>query len=153
MLKKIDYIKVNPIWVVKLNQFFKDISYYKDDNDFHPHPLTYEKVIEIANYVGNDLYFLQIKNKKIIGYGMLRGWDEGFTIPSLGLVIHPTYRKQGYGKKFIEFLHNQAKIKGSAKIRLKVYCDNIRALKLYRSFGYSFVKESNQLIGFYKLLD
>jgi ribosomal protein S18 acetylase RimI-like enzyme len=153
MSREIDYIKVCTSWVSKLNQFLKDISYHEDNHYFHPHPFTYENALKIANYDGNDLYFLQTMDKVIVGYGMLRGWDEGFQVPSLGIIIHPTYRNQGFGKKFIEFLHNQARIKGSAKIRLKVYRDNTRALRLYKSLGYSFKNNSNQLIGYYKLLD
>ena len=148
MRKNLEYTPVSPFWAEKLAQFFKHIIANKDDLYFHPHPLTYEMAKKIAIYEGDDLYFLQIKDNEIAGYAMLRGWDEGFAIPSLGIAIHPNFRNRGLSKKFMKFLHDQAKAKGAAKVRLKVYLDNTGARHLYESLGYSFTDEENgQLIG------
>ena len=152
MRKNIKYVTASPSWAEKLAQFFKDIIANKDDEYFHPHPLTYEMARKIATYEGDDLYFLQIKDNEIVGYGMLRGWDEGYAIPSLGIVIHPNFRNQGLGREFMRFLHNQARAKGAAKVRLKVYFNNAGARQLYESLGYFFTDEENgQLIGYYEL--
>lgn len=152
MHKDLEYTVVSPSWVEKLAQFFEDIVVNKDDIYFHPHSLTYETAKRIATYEGDDLYFLQIKDNRIAGYAMLRGWDEGYTIPSLGIVIHPDFRNQGLGREFMEFLHNQAKAKGSAKVRLKVYLGNTGARHFYESLEYSFTDEENgQLIGYCEL--
>jgi len=138
--------------VEKLAKFFKDIIANKDDLYFHPHPLTYEMAKKIATYEGDDLYFMQIKDNEVTGYAMLRGWGKGFTIPSLGIVIHPNFRNQGLGREFIDFLHNQARAKGATKVRLKVYPINTEARHLYESAGYSFTNEENgQFIGYYDL--
>lgn len=152
MRKNIEYVAVSQSWVKKLTQFFEDIVANEDDVYFHPHPLTYNSAKKIAAYEGNDLYFLQIKDNEITGYGMLRGWDEEYSIPSLGIVIHPHFRNQGLGRKFMRFLHNQAKAKGATKVRLKVYSNNAGAQQLYESLGYSFSDaENGQLIGYYEL--
>lgn len=152
MRKNIEYVAVSPSWAEKLAQFFNDIVANKDDEYFHPHPLTYDTAKMIAAYEGDDLYFLQIKDNKITGYGMLRGWDAGYSIPSLGIVIHPHFRNQDLGREFMEFLHNQAKAKGTAKVRLKVYFGNAGACRFYENLGYSFTDEENgQLIGYYEL--
>ena len=152
MRKNLEYTLVSPFWAEKLAQFFNALVVNKDDLYFHPHPLTHEMAKKIATYEGGDLYFLQIKNNEIAGYAMLRGWDEGFTIPSLGIVIHPTFRNQGLGREFMEFLHNQARAKGANKVRLKVYSNNAGAQQLYENLGYSFTDEENgQLIGYYEL--
>ncbi len=92
MQKNLEYTLVSPSWVEKLVQFFKDIVTNKDDLYFHPHPLTHEMAKKIATYEGDDLYFLQIKDNEIAGYAMLRGWDEGYTIPSLGIALHPDFQ-------------------------------------------------------------
>jgi len=152
MRENIKYIAVSQSWVKKLTQFFGDIIANKDEEYFHPHPLSYEMAKKIAKYEGDDLYFLQIKDNEITGYGMLRGWDDGFTIPSLGIVIHPSFRNKGLGRDFMDFLHNQAKVKGAAKVRLKVYPSNAGARHLYENLGYFFSKEEKgQLIGYYEL--
>ncbi|MBW1792180.1 MAG: GNAT family N-acetyltransferase [Deltaproteobacteria bacterium] len=152
MRKDLKYVSVSPCWVEKLERFFKDIVVNKDHVYFHPHPLTYEAAKRIATYEGDDLYFLQIKDNEIAGYAMLRGWDEGYTIPSLGIAIHPNFRNQGLGRDFMEFLHKQAKSKGAAKVRLKVYLGNTGARHFYESLEYSFTNEENsQLIGYCEL--
>jgi ribosomal protein S18 acetylase RimI-like enzyme len=152
MRKNLEYALISPSWAEKLAQFFSVLVVNKDDLYFHPHPLTYEMAKKIAIYEGDDLYFLQIKDNEITGYAILRGWDEGFTIPSLGIAMHPNFRNQGLGTDFMEFLHNQARAKGAAKVKLKVYPSNAGALQLYESLGYSFSDEENgQLIGYYEL--
>ena len=62
------------------------------DKFFHPHPFTTEAARERAAYTGKDLYYVVIEGDEILGYGMLRGWDEGYEVPSLGIVIHPAHR-------------------------------------------------------------
>lgn len=152
MRKNLKYTAVNPFWVAKLAQFFNALVANKDDLYFYPHPLTYEMAKKIARYEGDDLYFLQIKDNEIAGYAMLRGWDEGYAIPSLGIAMHPNFRNQGLGREFMRFLHNQAKAKGASKVRLKVYSNNAGAQQLYESLGYSFSDEENgQRIGYYEL--
>jgi ribosomal protein S18 acetylase RimI-like enzyme len=152
MPNHIKYRKVTPQWVKKLTQFFQEIVLEKDDNFFHPHPLNSRQAEKIASYQGQDLYFLQTKANEITGYGMLRGWDEGFPAPSLGVAIHPSFRMQGLAKKFLVFMHQKAKEKGAKKIRLTVYANNIAAIKLYRSFGYILSEEKDhKIIGFCEL--
>lgn len=149
MREEIKYLAVSSSWVEKLSQFFKDLVANNDDMYFHPHPLTYEMAKRIATYEGDDLYFIQIKDNEITGYAMLRGWDEGYKIPSLGIAMHPNFRNQGLGRNFMEFLHIQAKSTGAGKVRLKVFSGNEGARHLYESLGYSFTdEEKGQLIGY-----
>lgn len=152
MQKNLEYTLVSPSWTEKLAQFFSALVVNKDDLHFHPHPLTHEMAKKIATYKGDDLYFLQIKDNEITGYAMLRGWDEGYSIPSLGIAIHPDFRNQGLSIEFMKFLHDQARVRGAAKVRLKVYSNNIAARQLYERLGYSFTAEENgQFIGYYEL--
>jgi ribosomal protein S18 acetylase RimI-like enzyme len=85
---------------------------------------------------------------------MLRGWSEGFDIPSLGLFVHPQFRALGLGRAFMEFLHSEAKRKGADQIRLTVHSDNVGAVALYRSFKYDFQPlpgSNGRLVGFVRL--
>jgi ribosomal protein S18 acetylase RimI-like enzyme len=152
MPNDIKYRKITSQWVKKLARFFQEIVINKEDNNFHPHPLDIKEAEYIASYPGQDLYFLQIKGNEITGYGMLRGWDEGFSVPSLGIAIHPSSRRQGLAKNFMAFMHQRAKEKGAKKIRLTVYTDNIAAIRLYRSIGYTFSEEKDhKVVGFCEL--
>ena len=152
MHNKIQYSEVDASLTDKLTSFFESIHTNGWDKYFHPHPFNKKKAQEICRYNGCDLYFIQTMEKEICGYGMLRGWDEGYKIPSLGIIIHPDYRCKGLGEKFMVFLHERAAKKGAKKIRLKVYPENSRAIHLYRKLNYSFLgKEKGQLLAFVEL--
>jgi ribosomal protein S18 acetylase RimI-like enzyme len=145
---EIEYHSVDIAWVDRLALFFEILTTQGADKYFHPHPFDRTTAEKRGHYKGHDLYFVQTIGEEICGYGMLRGWDEGYSIPSLGIIVHPEYRGKGVGKNFLLFLHEQAKEKGAEKIRLKVYPENSLAIRLYEKFGYVFSgKEQGQLIG------
>ncbi len=131
-----------------LGRFFQRLVTAGEDRFFHPHPLTVEEAAIRCNYCGKDIYYLLIEAGEIIGYGMLRGWDEGFDVPSLGIAIDPGAQGRGLGRYLMEFLHTSARQCGARHIRLKVYPDNGRARAFYHSLGYEFFDEQNgQLVG------
>lgn len=148
----LECVKLNSSWEKPLADLFYLIQSREDDIYFHPHPFTKEEAKKLAGYEGLDLYYILTENYQILGYGMLRGWDEGYQVPSLGIYIHPDARGMGLGKLLMQFLHAIAKRKGAKKIRLKVYSNNDVALKLYKSLGYVFEKEeAGQLLGILEL--
>lgn len=135
-----------------LLDFFEILKANGDERFFHPHPLNAEEAYRLATYSGNDLYFVLRLKSKIVGYGMLRGWDEGYKIPSLGIALHPEARGKGFAKLFINFLHEQAAQREAKKVRLKVHKENRSAIKLYKSVGYKFeYVEDENLVGFLEL--
>jgi len=46
---------------------------------------------------------------------MLRGWDEGYETPSLGIAVHPDARGLGLARTFMGFLHAAASFQGAAR--------------------------------------
>ena len=143
---------VNETLEQPLAEFFLALKGAGDDRHFHPHPFTDEEASKRAHYLGKDCYYVLVEGDKVLGYGMLRGWDEGYEIPSLGIAIHPSARGAGLGKLLMHFLHVAAQRRGARKIRLKVYPGNSVAVKLYKDLGYTFqAEEAGQLIGFFDL--
>lgn len=123
-----------------------------DEKFFHPHPLTDSEAAARANYSGKDFYCVMLQTDNVIGYGMLRGWDEGYAIPSLGIALDSSFRGHGYGRLLMDFLQDAAKKRGATKVRLKVDSKNRPAIELYRSLGYIFEPDGDQeLIGFLDL--
>jgi ribosomal-protein-alanine N-acetyltransferase len=119
---------------------------------FHPHPLTEQEAVTRANYSGRDFYCVMLQTDAVIGYGMLRGWDEGYTVPSLGIAVDPLLQGKGYGHMLMNFLHTAATERGATQIRLKADSQNHRAIELYRSLGYVFQEtKDRELIGFLTL--
>jgi len=119
---------------------------------FHPHPLTADEATARSNYSGRDFYCVMLEDDVVVGYGMLRGWDEGYAIPSLGIALDPSVRGRGYSRLLMNFLHDAARTRSATRVRLKVDSQNRPAIKLYRSLGYVFKPQTREeLIGFLDL--
>jgi ribosomal protein S18 acetylase RimI-like enzyme len=135
-----------------LGRLFERMRTQGVDKFFHPHPLTREQACERAAYTGRDVYSVMQAGTELVGYGMLRGWDEGYEVPSLGIVIDPGQQGRGHGRRLMEFLHDIARQRGARRVRLRVHTENERAVTLYRSLGYSFNGEDGgQMLGFLQL--
>lgn len=136
----------------RLGMFFEALEKSGASKVFHPHPFTMEQAEKISNHEGKDLYYLMMFNGKAVGYAMLRGYDEGYDIPSLGIAIHPDYRGKGLSKVFMQHLHCSARLLGAKKVMLKVYKHNTKAAALYRKIGYD-LKDLNEkeYVGYYEL--
>jgi ribosomal protein S18 acetylase RimI-like enzyme len=140
---------LTPELVDALERFFAGLRDAGDQADFHPHPLNAEAARAVCSYAGADLHYGLIARDQVLGYGLLRGWDAGFEIPSLGLAIAPSVRGLGLGRLLLSFLHSAATLRGAEELRLKVYPRNEAALDLYRRAGYEFDGglDGGQLVG------
>lgn len=131
-----------------LGDFFAALCQEGADDQFHPHPLTDKEARRLCSYSGKDLYYVLVDREQVLAYGMLRGWDEGFDVPSLGIATRSSARGSGLGTLLVRFLHAAARRRGARKVILKVYKDNAAARKLYERLGYSFIdKDARELSG------
>ena len=127
----------------QLKQLFTIIEQDPAAANFHPHSFNANMAAEISVYAGRDLYLGARLDKScdaLVGYGMLRGWDEGYVIPMLGIYLAPHVRGCGLSQSFLVSLHKFARIHGARTVRLKVYPKNIAALNSYYKIGYNVVK-------------
>jgi ribosomal-protein-alanine N-acetyltransferase len=148
----LEFRQLSPEWEIPLAQFFEELKNNGDEEFFHPHPLTAAEAMERCAHIGLDLYFVAVFGRKVIGYAMLRGWEDGYEVPSLGIAIHPQNRGMKLGRAMMEFLHCVARVRGVQRIRLKVYKKNSIAQKLYENLGYEFKEETNsELVGYYEV--
>ena len=135
-----------------LTEFLRALVDAGDTAHFQPHPFTAEHVAKLARHTGDDLYYLLTESNRVLAYGMLRGWDEGFSIPSLGIAVHPAARGSGLGRLMMSFLHAAAKRRNCPSVRLRVAVENRSAATLYESLGYHFTQsEGGYRIGFIEL--
>ncbi len=121
-----------------LSDFFSALKEEGADGHFHPHALTADEAGRLCRYEGKDLYYVLVEKGRVLAYGMLRGWDEGFDIPSLGIATIASARGAGLGRLLVQFLHAAARRRGASKVILKVYKENSAAMKLYENLGYTF---------------
>lgn len=112
-----------------------------DPSFFRPHPFTPEEAARIAGRTGRDVYGMLMSDHRPVAYGLLRGWDEGYPTPSLGVAVRTDSQGAGFGRSMMSALHQAARDGGATAVRLRVHPDNVRARRLYESFGYSHIGE------------
>ena len=130
------------IKLVKIEDFEDLAVLFKNNNVepitrfFTPFALTREIAHEIACEKHRDKYYLGIVEGKVIGFSMLRGWDEGYTVPSFGMFIDQHQHGHGYGKQLLDLTIEAARQLGCEKIRLSVRKANHPAYRIYKSRGF-----------------
>ncbi len=117
-----------------LAEVFEDI----DETFFRPHPFSAREARRLARYAGRDTYAVLVEDGRAVAYGMLRGRDEGYTVPSLGIAVRTSEQGRGLGRVMMEHLHDEARRQGAAVVRLRVDPRNVRARRLYESLGYAY---------------
>ena len=149
-------MRLRPEHTDALKSLFSVIRNDTSAAKFHPHDFWEEDAQRFANYTGQDIYAGYFSEANdMIAYGMLRGIDDGFRIPSLGIYVIPDARGRGVSREVMNGLHFMARTElGASKVRLKVYSDNLPALNLYQKMGYQFeTGEGDELVGVISLAD
>jgi ribosomal protein S18 acetylase RimI-like enzyme len=140
----LEIVRLRPEHTDAMARFFLRISNDPASRHFHPHPFTWKEAERVCCLTGRDLYHGLRVDADFVGYCMLRGWDEGYSVPFLGIFVASELRGTGAAKLLMLHLHAAAKLSGASEIRLKVYRENAIALRLYRALGYRFLDEVNQ---------
>jgi ribosomal-protein-alanine N-acetyltransferase len=134
-----------------LGDFFTAAAAHPPTADFfHPHPLTAAFAADLCGKLGTiqDRYFALFVNDRVAGYGMLRGWDEGYKVPSFGVCVHPALQGAGVGHALTTFGIDESRRAGAEKVRLTVYKRNAVAAHLYTKYGFVFSdKDEHNLVG------
>jgi [ribosomal protein S18]-alanine N-acetyltransferase len=120
---------------------------------FDPHP---GDLLHLRDHLCRDdmldLHYVLRASDGVLAYGLLRGWDEGFEVPSLGVAVSPAARGLGLGELMMRWLHLAAERRGSRRVRLRVSRDNARAIALYERTGYIFAGADGPLLTGFKQL-
>ena len=150
--RSLEFRRLTSEWRKGIEEFCSALERAGDTRFFRPHPFTADEFDRLVGYAGKDLYYVAVEGPSVLGYGLLRGWDEGYAIPSLGIAIDPKSRGYGLGVSFMEFLHAAAVRRGAQRMRLKVNTDNSKAIDLYKRLGYSFdTTEGPYYVGYKQL--
>lgn len=115
---------------------------------FHPHPFTAEYAIGLCDYPRRDRYYLARVDGLPVGYSMLRGWDEGYKVPSFGVGVHPGARGWGVGRALTTHAIAESRATGAPSLRLTVFKTNTTARRIYEKHGFRFSdKDADSLLG------
>jgi N-acetylneuraminate synthase/N,N'-diacetyllegionaminate synthase len=132
-----------------LTLVFSRIHADGDEKTFHLHALDRETAKRICENGGRDYCALVKCNGKTAGYTLLRGWEEGYDIPTVGIYILPEFRGKGLSACVLESLVLEARQRCASKMMAKVYRDNLPSLRAFQRAGYSVGREEGNIVYFY----
>jgi ribosomal protein S18 acetylase RimI-like enzyme len=112
---------------------------------FDPFPLTHAIAAELTDPGRKDRFYGAFLEDRLVGFSMLRGWDEGYEVPSFGVLVDRVHYGSGIGSRLTDFTLEQARALSSPRVRLSVYGTNERAYAMYARKG--FVEESRAQVG------
>ena len=134
-IKDISIRKIGPDLAQELSELLRNVDpdYSKYFIPFNFDLQTVEKKLTDAKL---DLFFGIFVNARLIGFYMLRGFDEGYDIPSYGVWISSEFAGKGLARLTIQHAISFCKINNINQLMLKVHPDNLKAIKLYEDFGF-----------------
>ncbi len=121
---------------------------------FIPFSFDLKTIKKILSKLSDDMFFGVYSNEELVGFYMLRGFDEGYDVPSYGVWISEKYSGLGLSKFTLQHAITFCKINKIKKLMLKVHPDNILAKNIYESFGFinEGIDEKNSNFIYYKNL-
>ncbi|MGD9079797.1 MAG: GNAT family N-acetyltransferase [Desulfobacterales bacterium] len=104
-------------------------------------PLSIESLSKDIGFSDNNSYCL-IKGEAIFAFGQILTKEKG-RLHFARIIVDPSKRAMGYGKRLCNELLQIAAQKGCKKISLNVYRSNAQALKLYKNLGFREIAEKS----------
>lgn len=138
--------------VAKLGEFFERNNRDEVTRFFHPFPMTSSTAAVLLQTGRRDLFFGMEVGDSLVAFSMLRGWDDGFDIPSFGIVVDFYQQRRGLGRRLTEWTLRWADQIGCAMVRLTSYLENQTACRLYTSLGFKEVSRDLDINGFVRLV-
>ena len=62
---------------------------------------------------------------EMVGFYMLRGWDDGYDIPSFGIMVDHRFRGGTFMRISLDIAKMTARLAGARKLMAKVHPDNV----------------------------
>ena len=117
-------------------------------------PFKYDKktIEKILIRMVKDQYFGLYVGDLLAGFYMLRGFDQGYEIPSYGVWIGPNFSGLGLATLTLHHAFVWCRANGIATLMLKVHPDNTVAKRLYEAEGFraTSTDPGNQNIIYYR---
>jgi len=103
---------------------------------FIPFSYDIETISGILFKAIKDKFFGLYVENELIGFYMLRGFDEGYSVPSYGVWISEKYSNKGLSTFTLQHAISICKLNAIKKLMLKVHPDNIAAKHIYEKYGF-----------------
>lgn len=103
---------------------------------FIPFTFDFETISEILSKAKNDQVYGIYVEQNLAGFYMLRGFDEGYSIPSYGVWISEEYSNLGLSTFTLQHAITFCKLNSIKKLMLKVHPENLAAKHIYEKYGF-----------------
>lgn len=121
---------------------------------FHPFGYDENSVAGALAGQGQDVFTGLFWNGQIVGFFMLRGWNEGYEVPAFGILIDEQYRGCGLEMAALDTAKVICRLRKVPRLMIKMHPDNISAKGVARKTGFTQTgveAESGNLIYHYEL--
>jgi ribosomal protein S18 acetylase RimI-like enzyme len=137
-MDKINSVEIKELKLEHIPNFVKNLSAESPEylKHFTAFELSNKVFVNLLTKVVKDKYFGIFYGEEIVGFYMLRGFDEGFEIPSYGVIILSKFSNKGLSKLTLYHAFALCRLNKVKKLMLKVRPENTYAKKLYESFGF-----------------
>jgi len=115
---------------LEYRRFFTPFSFQTDD------------LVKRIKNTDKDRYWGIWFEKELIGFFMLRGFDEGFECPAYGVYISKRFANHGLSKLAIQFAFTWCQLNQTPSLMLKVHPENSYARKTYEKVGFILISKS-----------
>lgn len=89
---------------------------------------------DYAAAAAQGLAWVLAENEEISGVAVLDGAEDHLSVRVL--VVAPSRRSSGRGRRFIDFIEQEARRRGYAEVRLQAHVTMTRGLRFYQTLGY-----------------
>ncbi|HWY52685.1 MAG TPA: GNAT family N-acetyltransferase [Chthoniobacterales bacterium] len=112
---------------------------------FHPFPFDEKSITQVLERAGEDQFFglfvTQGNRNELVGFSMLRGFNEGYTIPMYGVFVSEKHAGLGLARCSLQHAETFCRLNKIPELKLKVHPNNARAKALYEACGFEIVGE------------
>lgn len=98
---------------------------------FTPFSFDQDTIATMLAGLDQDVFMGICWQDNLVGFFMLRGWDQGYEAPSYGVLIDERYSGYGLTRLSLKMVKSICKLRRSPRIMLKVHPDNSIARALF----------------------
>lgn len=104
---------------------------------FTPFDFNHASIVSLLAGQGADIFMGMYWDDSLVGFFMLRGWKDGYEIPSYGVLIDERYSGYGLTRLSLKLAKSICKLRHVPRIMLKVNPDNKIAKRLFEEAAFA----------------
>ncbi len=121
---------------------------------FTPFRFEQEQIARLLSERRRDVWIGFSWQGSLIGFFLLRGWDEGYDVPAYGVLIDEKFSGHGFGRLSLMMAKSIGKLRRARRLMLKVHPQNHAARILFEraSFARAGIdSETGQFLYYFEL--